>query len=1048
MEQAAILKSGIVVKITGLDSLGYTTSGFLNSFIIKNKLYRQVLKTDFRIEDQRHKNAIGGFYEKDAFLKYLNKNENYSIDILKKYYYKFKLADTSDEINCKKLKLVEPYDKFCIIETYKWKHKKNVEVFDFKTEQIIIPSNEKPYPLEGENTSLFSDTPKNFYFKNLDLFVNTEINPAERKTKALLFAKIAIRIHQIKKEIFQLFNTVVNSDFSEYLNNQEIQWSNGLIFTNPTILDLQNYLENLTNFYQNTYSNQILIKNASSNEQFYYLASCLTPASLNIVPVYDRIKLLKYITKNNLSSIFVEDDEILVLKICASFESTNQSDIKYFLDSLVSIKPDAASDITFYECIYNKMSTSTKFVDGLRSLSNHLVNTNFKPSNTRSQFVNSIYALWMASVYNPFDFNGHYKPNTIALFSLNPNLAKIDSDTDLKDYLFRYTNYYASDPIFKDSNENGLDIHELQAYKETRPEAAPLIIPYFNKKLSNLLKEVYLPLDPFVTNFELEFSGDLIKAKQKVTRWRRFKDIITSDPDDYIYQTDVISGTLDVPYGTYKIFQPVTLTNCDFDSKEYYSFSTGDDLIINGEKINTLIPMFVLKFIHDDSGRTNAEEIIGYTVNVVSTAAGFGGLRKLKHLRWAATGARAEEIGLFTINGIRLFVSGVEFSSGVLSFLGNFVQCESNDSICNGVKSFLNYLQLACLAFNVTDGLATSIARMKAKSLIDSADEIGSNENSLDNLSEALGNTPEAREAATNIIEFAGESSLLSKIKEIVDAEYEIISQALKDRIDKSGGAFAKSFYKTHFTEENLKIFIKEAIELKIYSRKFAEDFIIMSCRNSKRYSYEETMIMLNYYVKVTLTKGFCTGFHNLDDYKLFCNKYKNYTDGYFDFLGIKIKRYDVQGSVQFLSHPQNPASFENVPVVMRGDPPTIKSPMDFDGRMTISPEDGKKMADYLKKYWKEKKPTLREEDFSPLEWNFIQNKLTDTFIDNELNNKGMLNKGILPIEYNKGLKNAVKNNGNDIFFPQNEDSVSEVGGAFIVSGSNYDILPMMKFKY
>lgn len=105
-------------------------------------------------------------------------------------------------------------------------------------------------------------------------------------------------------------------------------------------------------------------------------------------------------------------------------------------------------------------------------------------------------------------------------------------------------------------------------------------------------------------------------------------------------------------------------------------------------------------------------------------------------------------------------------------------------------------------------------------------------------------------------------------------------------------------------------------------------------------------------------------------------------------------------------------------------------------------------MADYLKKYWKEKKPTLREEDFSPLEWNFIQNKLTDTFIDNELNNKGMLNKGILPIEYNKGLKNAVKNNGNDIFFPQNEDSVSEVGGAFIVSGSNYDILPMMKFKY
>jgi hypothetical protein len=111
MEQAAILKSGIVVKLTDLINPIYTIYGFLNSFeTIKDgvtKKFRETLITDFKEEDQLNKDAIGGFYEEQFFLEYLiDKNKLYQ---LKEHYYKFKLATDDDIINVRKLKVVDPY---------------------------------------------------------------------------------------------------------------------------------------------------------------------------------------------------------------------------------------------------------------------------------------------------------------------------------------------------------------------------------------------------------------------------------------------------------------------------------------------------------------------------------------------------------------------------------------------------------------------------------------------------------------------------------------------------------------------------------------------------------------------------------------------------------------------------------------------------------------------------------------------------------------------------------------------------------------------------
>ncbi|MEN2399333.1 hypothetical protein GKZ90_0006065 [Flavobacterium sp. MC2016-06] len=89
----------------------------------------------------------------------------------------------------------------------------------------------------------------------------------------------------------------------------------------------------------------------------------------------------------------------------------------------------------------------------------------------------------------------------------------------------------------------------------------------------------------------------------------------------------------------------------------------------------------------------------------------------------------------------------------------------------------------------------------------------------------------------------------------------------------------------------------------------------------------------------------------------------------------------------------------------------------------------------------------IHKKDFAPEHWVFIQDIISDAYIEKQLA-KGMLNKTILPLDYVDGLKATVKNNGTHIFFPLNKKRISEVGGAFIIKGSEYDILPIMGFKY
>ncbi|MDX6182592.1 hypothetical protein SGQ44_10690 [Flavobacterium sp. Fl-77] len=884
MSESRILVGGHAIRIDNLEKRFYNLQGFLTEFTIIASQKKYVHVDSFEFSGFGEKHYKGYVLESELLKYYANEiviNELTKHVLLKE---NIKSAQKDDIVKVSFLNVDSNTDVFYKLERKSFLFNQNLKLLDEKG-NIKFPTSGVTSALE-DVSAVQNQTAKDFFtnkFPILASFVDNDV----RKSAHYILVKIGLKIAEIEREIFSKFDESSDGDIYNYITKQRNVWTTKDIFGEPSIQKLNNYYDSISLFQEAAYKNTLKLQNAVPAKRLYILALCLDAESLTIMNYEEKIKLLTYLNKETLSATFEqEEDERLVLSICASFDLTNSDQIDLFLDKLILTKPYSDSDFTLYQCLYSKMSTSTKMFEGVISLVNYVVNTDFKPTTTKAYFVNNIYALWILSKYNPFNDEGSYKANTIGLISQYSDLVEIETYVDTSNYLFKYTNYYASDPIFENGEVEGVSYTILKGYKETRPDAAPIVMPYYNQKMSTAFGEKYLVLDPYVTNFELSFSGEFIKAEQKCTQWRRYENISTPDPHDYIYNTNLAAGSINVPFGTYKIYQPVTLTNFNFESRQYYSFSTGEDITVNATKINTLIPMFVLQFIHEDTGRSNAEDIIGFSVDVASTATGIGSLQKLKHLRWAATGTA--EIGLFTIDGIRIFIGGVEFSSGVLSFLGNFVECSTNDAICNGVKGFLNYLQLACLAFNTTDGLASNMAKFKAKKLIDSANEIGTNNNSLDNLTEVLGGTAEANTAAITILEFADETSNSERINKIADRVLKLFQDKVNFKYNV--GKFKLDQYSIQAIREIVEHLSTKVNTVAIESifDNLCKDFIFTGSRkgadNLKLISKEQLIKRINFFYDVVQVRGFTSGFNSLSHFKGFCTKTRTFFSNNFRF--------------------------------------------------------------------------------------------------------------------------------------------------------------------
>ena len=725
MEQAAILKSGNVVKLTGLINPKYTIYGFLNSFetVINGvtKKFKETLVTDFREEDQVgqvSKDVVGGFYEEKFFLEYLiDKNKLYQ---LKEHRYTFKPATSGDEINVKKLKVTSPYIDFCKIETYKWTYQPNVPIVDYGTWQIKMPNGVVPDPIEGVNVQL-SDTAMQFYNHKIGLFVTPLSDTNDKQLKAFLFAKIGILINSIEK-MFNLIELDTNTDFGQYINSQKSEWSTQPIFANPTVVVLEDYLRNLTNFYNGFYTNQILIKKAPNKEKLYWLARCLSAEALSTVPTNDKIELLKnisgfsqYLTESN-------NGEQLALKIIESFTfnsvtAAERNDLLYALMQIQIYQvPNAYKQTktfdtkqTLFEILYSKIDDdriSRYTIGPLEYVVGFL-----KTTHNRKKFILLLYKIWKSSTYNPKYADPSY--------TLPANVFGIYPES-----------YY-----MKLITENGSS-SSLTAYYN--PETSPALLVYNASSSSST--------DQYMRTTGVDYIlGDLEGKKIKIHQKQTTYTIENSSKENNFH-----TNTYTSLYGTYELYQPISIIGFKPDLDLVETFKDPETGVNLNDPFPN-IPVFFLYYLQDYSELKKLDFSIVLVAEIALNLTGAGALNDLKYFGYLSK-ARSVWTGTATASETVLFWKAVEgvnttvqFTADNLSAINNY---SNNTTTDPDVKEFTNKVSVL---FDVLTIVSLGTDPIMKRKLINAASDVIEQEAKLITLGKSHGLSPDTMNAIKSI---------------------------------------------------------------------------------------------------------------------------------------------------------------------------------------------------------------------------------------------------------------------------------------------------------
>lgn len=1057
------------------------------------------------------------YYNKDDYREFLNKK----IDISEVK--RFRDVDfTPAQIN----DIVEIWPRFLDLNPTLPTFSRKPIYWNFSGQEIKydeINGIELPANAEDgiEDFDILTDEAKIFFETHSLRLKNGQLDIEENeKSKCFaLIANISQQIQNIGVEIYELYDSE-NPDISLTVENifgntspgqdldtikkvltKQLETYKGLplaeVYHLNTYNEFYTYYLNLDKYYNDILNKLSIVENDDIEKALGVLLGFHSNILFKI-DVKRRLEILEHLVKNKLSlwrggkidslinsMLFLnpvtfsltpflptpKEDvtvyENLAVKLCMAFSSehlsiypgqTIKSHIDVFLEGL--LKSTVKSEtVTLYESLYERMSTSWNVTEIFISLSNWIFDTKFNPTDTKGAFVRSIYVLWEASRYSPFEeVNGEIiirqkslgikmldtNPSTSLAYFTNPN------DANNQNCLFYYTNEVGYESFQKTHSING---NTLTLYRDKWLDASPMVLPYESEKRIGI----------YFDNFRFNFKGDQIISEIK--KAKKISDYeYDSETNTYLEPT---KNNLDyVFYGKYNLYQPIALTNVNIDTKVPLLTTTVESGNFNGTQVNTFTPIFVLKYIDDVGDRSDAETILGYAVDMGLTFSGIGNLAKLRHLRWIATGA--ETFGLFTRNGLKIIIGGVDFTSGALGFFANFVNCGANDTFCQRTKEFITLMQIAAGGVTIGDTIASLALKRKAAQVIAEAGG-GANEAAIKtNLKTKLNNynpdgaPPQAIDDAADAIAKSGKDEYLESLSILlkrVNKIYDEIQPNVVKRVNASDGAYSKSYFNQRFNETNFKIIIQDFLESGVSDNKTIEEFIILACRADKKltnaagvkvrtikgYTFEEARIIIKYN-EVVRNRGFVTGFHSLADYQLFSQKAKIYLDNFCDKWKIKNQRYEVQGSVQFKSHLLDP-DVNNIPVLRRDG--NIVTPDDFDGRIFMSKQQAYTYLREIKKHYT-KQVKLENPSF---DINKINRKVDEIVIEVEKGiKKGMIYKAdILPPEFLDGLQQAVKrSDGTDIFYPLNNKvpPYSEVGFSIIIKGSPMDIDPVMSLKY
>lgn len=701
--QTAITFTGSVVSIDNLINPEFSFEGFLATFQYKNQVVRYC-----SIDSTRENRAINEYYYLKGYTDYINNIITVDELVEKHKFEHFEIINSSsgsEQINVfvKKLYLSGPnYEELFFTQMSRWNFMENEEIFlrDNKFNPFIkIPQRavqQEPFP---EYTAI--PIVQSFYNKNKYLIQSPEFSGNEFGIAHML-NKICWMIQRICEEIFPLFSN--DTVFNSYIARQIQEWTDDKIMDVPNYKVLSSYYDGVYDFFYSASLYRVNLNALKGEEKLHFLALVLGTKAISIIPLKDRMNILKLMISKHLSSTFkVEEEEQIVIRIVRSFAYNDEADRNLFLTKLVNpdFNGDGESGKTMYEVLYTRMSTAWEITRSSIELLNWSFNSTWKPTDTRGIFVKAVYGLWLRSEYNPYDYDTDLLKNNSIGFKkringvMNYRTNDID-DNSPPDYTTNkpsnIKHFYTDTLAYEIQTYSGNN--ELESgtyYKIIEKDASSLMFNYTSTKEFGF----------YIDNSSFAFHGDEIVV---------YHDVPTKLTVSYEHcEYNDFSG---VYAGKYHIFQPVHLLSDTLETAEPMLITIGEDINFNGTNINSLVPVFFLKYIDDLGDSKDIQTFLGYAYDVVSTFIPVTNLAKLRHIR-----------RLSWFGKVAVVVESVQITAGVLNFLLGFVDvCNVEGTFCKRLRTFLFYLELSSMA---TDAILIPKVKSSAKKVVEEGVENG-----------------------------------------------------------------------------------------------------------------------------------------------------------------------------------------------------------------------------------------------------------------------------------------------------------------------------------
>lgn len=1017
MENAAVLYgnfdgkgNSLVIRTNNLSNLLYRVDGYLIGFTSNNIDFYHFEQSDFKGNETK---VSAGYFSLEDWLKYWA--DQLTLDEIRKFdKSNFNKVEVNDVVNIVKQKISPDTQTYNYNEEYKYTWTYVDKYYVKFNDDIFIPPNTNPqlkvYPPENYATT--------FYNTNKGLLNNVSSKNKNELAKILIYS--AYCIHHTNVSVLSLFT---ETTYQQYIVKQQEYWSNPFgDTTNLSEIELMNlvksFYQEVLNFYGTGFRCIEKIKSSAGNKKLFYLTLFMSVKSLTTLTSELKIETLKECVGEMSKISERESVENLAVRVASSFDANSLNRINKFLEELVSPN-NCIENNTLYQYLYDRMSTSWNVKKGLIELSNWIINTDFKPTDTKGAFVQAIYILWQFSKYNPFTDTGGLKPNMIGFKKLDDSLIPRISYDVIGDNNVAKAFYYSHEAASKQfSNTVGTSYNFY--YTLEYPDAAPIVIPYSTQKTVGL----------YLNRFNFEFDKFKIKASEQ-----------------YIANYSTRGGTTrseEALYGTYDIFQPITLLNTDIDSPVPIVATTGDRTQIGDLTINSFIPIFLLKYYDDAIDKGNVETLIGYVVDGALTFSGVGNLTKLRHLRWAALGT--SEAGLFLKQNLRVILGGLEFSSGVVGYFANFIECNTDDEFCKNFKNFVMAFQLATLSLTAADGLATLAMKKSAGRMVKATGKT-SQADIVDELKVKLGAMNGNNSSQAIIDDLAEKIYYMDNAAgaaEILRGYAKNIVTKVKDKIIFAESVLPNSFQNLFYTFDDI-LEIAEHVSLKsIYGshilENFCTDLVFIASKKGKFISKAELKKQISFWFDEIYKRKFPSGFTGIPKFKLFGQKAVNYFsdefvfwnediledvlslhddfdfENWLDFDFSKKVNLKVQGSANRKYLPNDPLLH-----VSSSDLP-IGAPGDFEFALEMGAKDFDDFINICKEYGKTAK--------------YNTSKLA------MIQKKGFFNKDDIAELFGKsfidGLRNAVKN--------ETAFDFKKINFGIVKKGGKYDLEPYLDF--